>query len=82
MPLVDGHEILARVRDDPRTHLVPVVVLTSSRQERDRVQRYLLGVNSFIVEPVDFSSFVEARRIVGMYCLLLDQFPPGTEGTR
>lgn len=46
------------------------------------MQRYLLGVNSFIVEPVDFSSFVEARRIVGMYCLLLDQFPPGTEGTR
>ncbi|MCE7883055.1 MAG: response regulator [Actinobacteria bacterium ATB1] len=81
LPLVDGHEVLARIGDDPRTRLVPVVVLTSSQQERDRLQSYLLGVNSYIVKPVDFSSFVEAMRIIGMYWLLLNQPPPGTEGT-
>jgi CheY-like chemotaxis protein len=80
LPLVDGHEVLARVRRDPRTEHIPVVVLTSSHQDRDRLKSYLLGVNSYIVKPVDFAQFTEAMRIIGMYWLLLNQ-PPSSTGT-
>lgn len=81
LPLVDGHEVLNRIRGDPRTKQIPVVVLTSSQHERDRVQSYMLGVNSYIVKPVDFAQFTESMRIVGMYWLLLNQPPADVEGT-
>lgn len=77
MPLVDGLEVLQAVRADPRTRLIPVVMMTASREERDRVESYALGVNSYIVKPLDFDQFVEAMRLVGMYWLLLNQPPKG-----
>lgn len=77
MPLVDGLEVLREVRADPRTRFIPVVMMTASREEKDRVESYALGVNSYIVKPLDFSQFVEAMRIVGMYWLLLNQPPKG-----
>lgn len=76
MPRVDGLEVLHAVRADPRTRLIPVVMMTASSEERDRVESYALGVNSYIVKPLDFDQFVEAMRLVGMYWLLLNQ-PPG-----
>ena len=77
MPLVDGLEVLQAVRSDPRTRLIPVVMMTASSEERDRVESYALGVNSYIVKPLDFDQFVEAMRLVGMYWLLLNQPPMG-----
>ena len=77
MPRVDGLEVLHAVRTDPRTRLIPVVMMTSSSEERDRVESYALGVNSYIVKPLDFDQFVEAMRLVGMYWLLLNQPPKG-----
>jgi two-component system response regulator len=75
LPKVDGLEVLKRVKNDPRTKLIPVVVLTSSREERDLVESYKLGVNSYIVKPVDFEQFIEAVRTLGFYWLLLNQQP-------
>jgi two-component system response regulator len=77
MPRVDGLEVLHAVRADPRTRLIPVVMMTASSEERDRVESYALGVNSYIVKPLDFDQFVEAMRLVGMYWLLLNQPPKG-----
>ena len=77
MPRVDGLEVLQAVRADPRTRLIPVVMMTSSSEERDRVESYALGVNSYIVKPLDFDQFVEAMRLVGMYWLLLNRPPKG-----
>jgi two-component system, response regulator len=77
LPRVDGLEVLKRIKADPRTHTVPVVILTSSREERDIVESYELGVNSYIVKPVDFGQFIEAARALGMYWLLLNQPPSG-----
>jgi two-component system response regulator len=74
-PLVDGIEVLRRIKADPRTQTIPVVVLTSSREERDIVESYRLGVNSYIVKPVDFDQFTEAVRQLGFYWLLLNQPP-------
>jgi two-component system, response regulator len=76
LPKVDGLEVLRRVKADPQTRLIPVVVLTTSREERDIVESYRLGVNSYIVKPVDFEQFIEATRTLGLYWLLLNQ-PPG-----
>jgi two-component system response regulator len=73
LPRVDGLEVLRRVKADPRTRTIPVVVLTSSREERDIVESYQLGVNSYIVKPVDFQQFTEAVRELGLYWLLLNQ---------
>ena len=75
LPKVDGLEVLRRLKSDPRTRMIPVVVLTSSREERDIVESYKLGVNSYIVKPVDFEQFTEAVRNLGLYWLLLNQPP-------
>lgn len=77
LPKVDGLEVLRRVKGDPRTRMIPIVVLTSSREERDVVESYRLGVNSYIIKPVDFEQFTEAVRQVGLYWLLLNE-PPRT----
>jgi two-component system, response regulator len=79
LPLVDGIEVLRRLRGDARTRAIPVVVLTSSREEQDIVATYDLGVNSYIVKPVDFQRFGDAVREVGMYWLLLNE-PPRAQG--
>ncbi|MGH2522388.1 MAG: response regulator [Anaerolineales bacterium] len=76
LPKVDGLEVLRQIKNDPRTRQIPVVVLTSSREERDVVESYQLGVNSYIVKPVDFAQFTEAVRQLGFYWLLLNQPPP------
>ena len=73
LPLVDGLEVLKRVKSDERTKTLPVVMLTSSREERDLVESYRLGVNSYIVKPVDFEQFTESARALGMYWLLLNK---------
>jgi two-component system, response regulator len=75
LPKVDGKEVLRRLKTDERTRAIPVVVLTSSREERDIVESYRLGVNSYITKPVDFEQFTEAVRQMGLYWLLLNQPP-------
>ncbi len=75
LPKVDGHEVLARLKADPRTKGIPVVILTSSREESDLHRAYQSGTNSYIVKPVDFDGFVEAVRQLGLYWMLLNQLP-------
>ena len=76
LPKVDGLEVLRRIKSEPRTRTIPVVVLTSSKEERDIVESYKLGVNSYIVKPVDFEQFTDAVRNLGLYWLLLNQPAP------
>ncbi len=76
LPKVDGLEVLKRIRSDERTRMLPVVVLTSSREERDLLESYSLGCNSYVRKPVDFAQFVEATRQLGLYWLLLNEGPP------
>jgi two-component system, response regulator len=76
LPKVDGLEVLRRLRADPRTKLLPVVILTSSNEERDRAKGYDLGANSYVRKPVDFGQFTEAVRQLGLYWLLLNESPP------
>jgi len=76
LPKIDGLEVLRRVKTDVRRRASLVVVLTSSREERDLVDSYRLGVNSCVVKPVDFEGFSEAARQLGMYWLLLNEAPP------
>jgi two-component system, response regulator len=78
LPLVDGIEVLRRVKGNPATRAIPVVVLTSSKEERDLVESYQLGANSYIVKPVDFSQFTDAVRELGMYWVLLNEPPPNS----
>lgn len=75
LPLIDGMEVLRRIRGDARTRHVPVVVLTSSTEERDVVESYALGVNSYIAKPVDFDQFRDAMKAIGMYWLMLNRPP-------
>lgn len=76
LPKVDGLEVLRRLRADARTRLLPVVVLTSSKEEQDLVKSYSLGVNSYIRKPVDFEQFIEAVKQLGLYWLVLNEAPP------
>jgi len=76
LPKVDGLEVLRRIRGNPATRLTPVVILTSSCEDQDRLEGYSLGANSYIRKPVDFPEFVEAVRQLGLYWLVLNQPPP------
>jgi two-component system response regulator len=75
LPLVDGLEVLRQIKANQRTRTIPVVVLTSSNEERDMVESYHFGVNSYITKPVDFGQFTESVRQIGMYWVLLNQQP-------
>ena len=75
LPKVDGLEILRQVKSDERTRIIPVVVLTSSKEEKDIVESYKLGVNSYIVKPVNFDTFAKAIAELGFYWMLLNQEP-------
>jgi len=76
LPKLDGLEVLRRLRSDARTRLLPVVVLTSSKEEQDLAQSYSLGVNSYIRKPVEFEQFIEAVKQLGLYWLVLNEAPP------
>lgn len=76
LPKVDGLEVLRQVRADPRTRLLPVVILTSSKEEQDLIEGYSRGANSYVRKPVDFNQFVEAVRQLGLYWLVLNEPPP------
>ncbi len=76
LPKVDGLEVLRQLRNLEHTKLLPVVVLTSSNEERDRIESYGLGANSYVRKPVDFNEFMEAARQLGLYWLVLNVPPP------
>jgi len=76
LPRLDGFEVLQRIRSDPRSRHLPVVVLTSSREERDLVESYARGANSYVRKPVDFAEFMEAVRQLGLYWLVLNEPAP------
>jgi DNA-binding response OmpR family regulator len=76
LPQLDGLEVLRRIRESESTHMLPVVVLTSSDEERDVIRSYQLGVNSYIRKPVNFNEFAEATRQLSMYWLVLNECPP------
>jgi CheY-like chemotaxis protein len=76
LPRIDGLEVLQRLRADERTKLIPVVILTSSKEEQDVINGYKLGANSYVRKPVDFTQFSEAVRQLGLYWLLLNESPP------
>tara|TARA_R110000787_G_scaffold43087_5_gene105696 strand:+ start:2033 stop:2515 length:483 start_codon:yes stop_codon:yes gene_type:complete len=82
LPKIDGLEVLSRVRADKRTLMLPVVILTSSNEDEDRLKGYSLGANSYVRKPVDFDEFVRAAGQLGLYWLLLNEPPPHIKDTR
>ena len=76
LPKIDGHEVLKRIREDARTKLLPVVILTTSVEEGDRLTGYRLGANSYVRKPVDFTAFAQAVAQLGLYWLVLNERPP------
>ena len=78
LPKVDGLEVLRGIRSDERLKLIPVVVLTSSREDKDMVASYRLGVNAYVVKPVDFHEFVDAVKELGVFWAVINQPPPGS----
>ena len=81
LPKLDGLGVLKAIRGDERTRLIPVVILTSSKEEQDLIRSYSLGVNSYLRKPVDFGEFVEAVRVLGIYWLIMNQPPPPERST-
>lgn len=81
LPRIDGLEVLRKIKSDERTKVIPVVVLTSSTEERDIIESYELGVNSYIVKPVDFDKFINAVSEIGLYWMLLNRPPVKVQGT-
>jgi len=79
LPKIDGLEVLRQMREDERTKLLPVVVLTSSVEEQDVLRGYALGANSYVRKPVDFDQFVDAVKQLGLYWLVLNQRPPASK---
>ena len=80
LPKIDGLEVLKKLRADERTKLVPIVILTSSKEQSDIVNGYNLGCNSYIRKPVDFNQFADAVKQVGLYWLILNEVPPKNKG--
>lgn len=80
LPKVSGMEVLERIKTDPSLRTVPVVVLTSSREERDLIKSYNLGTNAYVVKPVDFQEFIEAVKQVGLFWAVINQTPPESIG--
>jgi CheY-like chemotaxis protein len=80
LPKVSGMEVLESIKDDPQLRTLPVVVLTSSREEQDLVRSYDLGTNAYVVKPVDFQDFIEAVGQVGLFWVITNQPPPGSVG--
>jgi two-component system response regulator len=78
LPKIDGLEVLRRVRSDERTRLLPVVILTSSKEDKDRLGGYASGANSYVRKPIEFPEFAEAVRNLGLYWLILNEPPPPT----
>jgi CheY-like chemotaxis protein len=78
MPKVDGMEVLRQVKADPELKVIPVVVMTSSREEQDLVNSYQLGVNAYVVKPMKFTQFVEAVTQLGAFWAILNEAPPGS----
>jgi len=78
LPKVDGLEVLQQIKSDERLKLIPVVVLTSSQEEKDMMRSYKLGVNAYVVKPVDFHEFVNAVKELGVFWAVVNQPPPGS----
>jgi two-component system response regulator len=76
LPRIDGHEVLRRIRSDDRTKLIPVVILTSSKEDEDVARGYALGANAYVRKPVDFVEFAQAAKTLGLFWLLLNEPPP------
>ena len=82
LPKVDGLEVLEKVKSDEKLRMIPVVVLTSSHEERDMVASYKLGVNAYVVKPVDFHEFVNAIKELGVFWAIINEPPPGSVGKK
>ena len=82
LPKVDGLEILRKIKGDERTRMIPVVILTSSKEEKDIIESYKIGVNGYIVKPVNFESFAKAISELGLFWLILNQTPPVAGGRK